>query len=75
MRCKVTGMGVQLSYPLGPKGPMRMLRQYVIEAEDGRVGTLEEWDEPETPTGEYDLPESVLDSVFNKEVELEEEEW
>lgn len=75
MLCKVTELGVLFLYPLGPEGPFRMMRQYVIEAEDGRIDKIEEWDEPELPGGEYDFSESVLDPIFNKQVELREDEW
>lgn len=75
MLCKVTELGVLLLYPLGPGGPFRTVRQYIIEAEDGRIDSIEEWDEPELPSGEYNFSEEVLDSIFNKQVELREDEW
>lgn len=75
MKCKVTGLGVQLFYPFGVDGPFRTIRQYIVEAADGRVDRIEEWDEPELPSGEYDFSEDVLNSIFDRQVELREDEW
>lgn len=75
MKAKITGLGVNLHYPLGEKGPYRVLRRYLIETEDGRIDTIEEWDEPEIPNGEYEFSEETLSSIFNKSIEIDEEEW
>lgn len=74
MKAKIKGLGVQLMYPLGNPGPYMLLRRYTIEAEDGRIDHYEEVDEPQIPDGEYDFEDEVLDSIFNKEVEVQ-EEW
>lgn len=75
MKVKITGLGVNLHYPLGMKGPPRLLRRYRVEAEDGRIDTIEEWDEPQMPDGEYDFSTETVDSIFSKEVQLDEDEW
>ena len=75
MLCKVTSLGVLLSHPLGSGGPFQTLRQYVIEAADGRIDMMQEWDEPELPSGEYDFPEEALAPIFDRQVELREDEW
>lgn len=75
MKCKVRSRGIQFLYPLGPEGPYQILRTYVIEAEDGRIDTIEEWNESELPDGEYDFSPETLDTIFNKNVTIGEEEW
>lgn len=74
MQVKITGLGVQLLYPFGIKGPAHELRRYIVEAEDGRIDTLEEWDEPQMPDGTYNFSEETVDSLFDKVVE-DEDEW
>lgn len=75
MQVKITGLGVQLLYPFGIKGPARELRRYIVEAEDGRIDTLEEWDEPQMPDGTYNFSEETVNSIFDKVVKCDEEEW
>lgn len=75
MKVKITELGVNLHYPLGPNGPYHIMRQYIVEAEDGRIDKIEEWDEPEMPSGEYDFSEETVNSIFNKPIELSEDEW
>ena len=75
MKVKITGLGVNLHYPLGFNGPFTMLRHYLVEAEDGRIDTIEEWDEPQMPDGEYDFSQETVDKIFDRPVELEEDEW
>lgn len=75
MQVKITGLGVQLLYPFGIKGPARELRRYIVEVEDGRIDTLEEWDEPQMPDGTYNFSEETVDSIFDKVVECDEDEW
>ena len=44
-------------------------------ANGGRIDTIEEWDEPEIPNGEYEFSEETLSGIFNKSIEIDEEEW
>lgn len=75
MQVKITGLGVQLLYPFGIKGPAHELRRYIVEAEDGRIDTLEEWDEQQMPDGTYNFSEETVNSIFDKVVECDEDEW
>lgn len=75
MKVKIKGLGVLFSYPFGVDGPAQTLRQYVVEAADGRIDKIEEWDEPPTPDGEYDLPNEDVEKIFDKPVVLAEGEW
>ena len=76
MRVKITGLGVQLLYPFGVKGPSHTIRRYIVEAEDGRIDKLEEWDEEQMPDGVYNFSKETVDSLFSKPIEDDDgDEW
>ena len=76
MKCKVTRLGVLLLYPYENNTRLyQIYRQYLLEDSLGRIGEYAEYDEPEIMDGEYEFPDTVLDKVFNQNVELTEEEW
>ena len=75
MKVKITSLGVNLHYPLGTKGPYHVLRRYKVEAEDGRIDVIEEWDEDPIHDGEYNFSKETVDSIFNNPIELDEDEW
>lgn len=75
MKVKITSLGVNLHYPLGTKCPYRALRRYKVEAEDGRIDVIEEWDEDPIQDGEYNFSKETVDSIFNNPIELDEDEW
>lgn len=75
MKVAIKSLGTQLLYPYGFKGPSNTLRRYLIETADGRVDIIEEWDEPLMPEGEYEFSEETLDKIFDRQVELAEDEW
>lgn len=74
MKVKITSLGVNLHYPYGPNGPYETLRRYIVEAEDGRIDIIEEWNEEAMPSGEYDIPDEAVDKIFNREVEVDDKE-
>ena len=76
MQVKVTGLGVQLLYPFGVNGPSHAIRRYIVEAEDGRIDKLEEWDEEQMPDGVYNFSKETVDSLFSKPIEDDDgDEW
>lgn len=76
MKVKIMALGIQFFYPFGSaSGLFQTLRRYLVEAEDGRIDTIEEWDEPEIANGTYEFSEEAVDKIFNRPVELAEDEW
>lgn len=75
MQVKITGLGVQLLYPFGVNGPSHAIRRYIVEAEDGRIDKLEEWDEEQMPDGVYNFSKETVDSLFSKPIEDDGDEW
>lgn len=76
MKLKIKGLGVQLFYPLGGGlGLFQVQHQYFVEAEDGRIDTIEELDEAEIPDGTYTFSKEAIDNIFDRPVELAEDEW
>lgn len=63
MTVQILGLGVLFQYPLGPMGPARIYRQYMLATDDGRIEKIGEWDDPETPDGEYEMTEEQYNKV------------